>query len=197
MYGRKSWDGPVDPYIDVKFMSNYKPSDAKDPKASMIIFEWRDKDFVGIPSPSGYSKVRLTQITPSDSFVTETDTSGVSDHGCLQRRLCPTEQVQQVGDRRVHHRRQRDREIPLAHPHKARRPQGPQADQVPYQEDGLLLLVHRAIHRQRVPSCDGMAQRLWRAIGDPDSQVAILRRHHGRLRFAGWVLGLSLLSASP
>lgn len=55
MYGRKTWGGPVDPFIEVKFMSD----ESKDkPIASFIIFEWKDQDYVGVPDPNGYTKVR-------------------------------------------------------------------------------------------------------------------------------------------
>lgn len=56
MYGRKTWGGPVEPFIEVKFMSDESKKDK--PIASLIIFEWRDQDYVGIPSPNGYTKVR-------------------------------------------------------------------------------------------------------------------------------------------
>ncbi|KAH7313284.1 lung seven transmembrane receptor-domain-containing protein [Stachybotrys elegans] len=49
MYGRKTWGGPVDPFILVKFLNN--TSGADDAAASLIIFEWRDKDFIGVPDP--------------------------------------------------------------------------------------------------------------------------------------------------
>jgi hypothetical protein len=63
MYGRKTWGGPVDPFIEVKFLTDKSKTDK--PVASMIIFEWRDQDYVGVPSPNGYTKVRLLpQVQP-------------------------------------------------------------------------------------------------------------------------------------
>ncbi|KAK0385797.1 hypothetical protein NLU13_6974 [Sarocladium strictum] len=55
MYGRKTWGGPVDPFIEVKFLTDNSKTDK--PMASMIIFEWRDQDYVGVPSPNGYTKL--------------------------------------------------------------------------------------------------------------------------------------------
>jgi len=52
MYGKKTWGGPVDPFILVKFLRQ-AGSDGN-PKASMVLFEWKDRDLIGIPDPDGY-----------------------------------------------------------------------------------------------------------------------------------------------
>lgn len=45
MYSRKAWGGSVDPFILVKF---HKANNVKgDPKASLIIFEWKDEQLIG------------------------------------------------------------------------------------------------------------------------------------------------------
>lgn len=54
MYDRKTWGGPAEPHILVKWLPTTQDSEDPDPTASMIIFEWRDYDFVGI-LPSGDS----------------------------------------------------------------------------------------------------------------------------------------------
>ncbi|KAF9776496.1 hypothetical protein IL306_005310 [Fusarium sp. DS 682] len=51
MYSKTSWGGPVDPFILVKFL-NSSNSDVKDPIASLVIFEWKDRNLVGIPDPN-------------------------------------------------------------------------------------------------------------------------------------------------
>lgn len=56
MYGKKTWGGPVDPFILTKFL---KQDGDNDPVASMVIFEWRDRNLVGIPDPDGYGNVSL------------------------------------------------------------------------------------------------------------------------------------------
>lgn len=48
MYSRKSWNGPVDPFILVKFLNNTLP-EGDDPTVSLVIFEWKDRKFVGVP----------------------------------------------------------------------------------------------------------------------------------------------------
>lgn len=50
MYSRTSWGGPVDPFILVKFL-NDTAAQGDDPIASLVIFEWRDSEFIGIPDP--------------------------------------------------------------------------------------------------------------------------------------------------
>lgn len=54
MYGKKTWGGPVDPFILTKFL---KSDAGDDPVASMVIFEWRDRNLVGIPDPDGYGNL--------------------------------------------------------------------------------------------------------------------------------------------
>ena len=53
MYSRKAWGGSVEPHILVKFIKDTVDEDS-DPIASMVIFEWKDYDLVGI-LPSGDS----------------------------------------------------------------------------------------------------------------------------------------------
>lgn len=55
MYSRASWGGAVDPYILVKFIKEDVEGEA-DPLASMVIFEWRDYDLIGVlPTPDSVS----------------------------------------------------------------------------------------------------------------------------------------------
>jgi hypothetical protein len=47
MYSKKSWGGAVDPHILVKFL---KPNeDAGDPKLGIVIWEWKDYDYIWKP----------------------------------------------------------------------------------------------------------------------------------------------------
>jgi len=50
MYSRKAWGGPVEPYISIKWVpvSEENTSNDPDPIVSMVIFEWRDYDLIGI-----------------------------------------------------------------------------------------------------------------------------------------------------
>jgi hypothetical protein len=49
MYSRKSWGGNVDPFILVKFM---KPVEPKAATISLVIFEWKDEELIGLyPEP--------------------------------------------------------------------------------------------------------------------------------------------------
>ena len=51
MYSASTWGGSVDPHILVKFVKETVEDDS-DPIASMVIFEWRDYDLIGmLPTP--------------------------------------------------------------------------------------------------------------------------------------------------
>lgn len=52
MYSRTAWGGPVDPFIRVKFLNSTVP-EGTDPIVSLVIFQWTDKDLVGIADSSG------------------------------------------------------------------------------------------------------------------------------------------------
>ncbi len=47
MYSRASWGGAVDPHILVNFIKQTSDDDT-DPIASLVIFEWKDYDFIGV-----------------------------------------------------------------------------------------------------------------------------------------------------
>lgn len=59
MYGKNSWGGPVDPYIEVVF-PNDKVKEDTSPVVSLLIFEWKDIDLVGIDDPNRPGDVRYT-----------------------------------------------------------------------------------------------------------------------------------------
>lgn len=61
MYSRTSWGGPVDPFILVKFL-NDTAAQGDDPIASLVIFEWRDSEFIGIPDPDIQATVSLPSV---------------------------------------------------------------------------------------------------------------------------------------
>lgn len=54
MYSRKSWGGPTEPFILVKFLPDTTP-DNTDPLASLIIFEWKDETLIGRMPPGAES----------------------------------------------------------------------------------------------------------------------------------------------
>ena len=55
MYGKKTWDGPVDPFILIKYLDQKEATD--DAISSLIVFEWKDRDLVGIATDDGYGRV--------------------------------------------------------------------------------------------------------------------------------------------
>ena len=67
MYSRKTWGGSVDPFILVEFTKPDDLADGDDPLVSLVIFEWEDRDFVGVPSdpsnPSIVSSAHGKEVT--------------------------------------------------------------------------------------------------------------------------------------
>lgn len=51
MYSRTAWGGDVDPFISAKFIK-VEPGEGEDvdpdPMVSVVIFEWRDENLVGV-----------------------------------------------------------------------------------------------------------------------------------------------------
>lgn len=47
MYSKKSWGGPIDPFIEVKFVDTDKNKEIKDPTVSVIVWEWKDSPLLG------------------------------------------------------------------------------------------------------------------------------------------------------
>ena len=60
MYSKTSWGGDVDPFILIKFVQA-APEVDKDDIVSLVMFEWRDEDLVGV-RPSGDAKVRVINM---------------------------------------------------------------------------------------------------------------------------------------
>lgn len=47
MYSKAAWGGPVDPFILIKFQNETVPGE-DDPIVSLVIFEYKDEDFIGV-----------------------------------------------------------------------------------------------------------------------------------------------------
>ena len=66
MYSRKSWGGNMDPFILTKFIKPKKLKNGDDPMVSLVMFEWEDKDLIGVPvegqGPNGVSKSPLRRL---------------------------------------------------------------------------------------------------------------------------------------
>jgi hypothetical protein len=82
MYSQKTWGGPTDPYILVKFLKN-EVEDDSDPIASMIIFEWKDYDLLGVFPTADSMTVRPS----SDHIITTTDSLFRKNTSATQKRL--------------------------------------------------------------------------------------------------------------
>lgn len=57
MYSKSAWGGDEDPFILTTFIKADPESEA-DPQVSLVIFEWRDEDFVGVWPTDESAEVR-------------------------------------------------------------------------------------------------------------------------------------------
>ncbi|KAI2639572.1 lung seven transmembrane receptor-domain-containing protein [Hypomontagnella submonticulosa] len=56
MYSRSAWGGPVEPFIETIFPNKTVEGD-DDPIVSLVIFEWKDQDLIGVlPKPDSLQK---------------------------------------------------------------------------------------------------------------------------------------------
>ncbi len=47
MYSKTAWGGDTDPFIEAVFVKT-TPQGDEDPLVSIVIFEWKDEDLVGV-----------------------------------------------------------------------------------------------------------------------------------------------------
>jgi hypothetical protein len=67
MYSRNSWGGDVEPFILTKFLNPDVDVASPDPIVSVVIFEWEDKDLIGVlPAPD--SPVVFNCLQPERSM---------------------------------------------------------------------------------------------------------------------------------
>lgn len=73
MYSRKAWGGDTDPFVLTKFIKATPPGD-EDPLVSLVVFEWRDEDYVGVwPTPESATKEYIcTEENVKASFCNST-----------------------------------------------------------------------------------------------------------------------------
>ncbi|KAI1384616.1 lung seven transmembrane receptor-domain-containing protein [Hypoxylon trugodes] len=56
MYSKSAWGGPIEPFIETVFPETAVEGD-QDPIVSLIIFEWKDQDLIGVyPNPDAFQK---------------------------------------------------------------------------------------------------------------------------------------------
>ena len=67
MYSRKAWGGSVDPFILAKFVKPQQNS-TEDPLVSLAVFEWRDKDLIGVWPSEKAAKVRNKYLLRTRPF---------------------------------------------------------------------------------------------------------------------------------
>lgn len=56
MYSKTAWGGDTDPFIEAVFVKT-TPEGDEDPLVSIVVFEWKDEDLVGVWPSEDSSKV--------------------------------------------------------------------------------------------------------------------------------------------
>ena len=61
MYSKSAWGGSVDPFILTKFIQT-TPEGDEDPIVSLVVFEWKDEDLVGVWPSEDAPKVETNSV---------------------------------------------------------------------------------------------------------------------------------------
>ena len=61
MYSRSAWGGDTDPYIKTVF-SKVEVEGDDDPTVSLVLFEWKDEDLVGVWPTEDAPRVRKRNL---------------------------------------------------------------------------------------------------------------------------------------
>ena len=70
MYSRDAWGGAVEPHILVKFIKDTAEDDS-DPITSMVIFEWKDYDLIGVlPTADSITVYNVRNFSPGRQVLT-------------------------------------------------------------------------------------------------------------------------------
>lgn len=67
MYSQQAWGGAVDPFILLKFMP-YEGD--QDPVVSLVIFEWKDEDLIGVFPSADATQVRTIRKVTRGKMLT-------------------------------------------------------------------------------------------------------------------------------
>ena len=96
MYSRSAWGGDTDPFILTKFMQN-TPEGDEDPVVSLVIFEWKDEELVGVWPSEDAAKVRAWSLQEDCA-----KTRGFLENVHLRRWQRDSESMQTRTARRIH-----------------------------------------------------------------------------------------------
>jgi hypothetical protein len=94
MYSQKTWGGPTQPHILVKFLKN-EVTDDSDPIASLIIFEWKDYDLVGVLPTAESLTVSLSTIIFFSKILTILQKEYICDPETINQGWCNGNQTGQ------------------------------------------------------------------------------------------------------
>lgn len=68
MYNQKAWGGSIEPFILTKFVNNTQKG-TDDPSVSLVIYEWRDEDLIGIYPSQEATKVSNNVVIAQKSLL--------------------------------------------------------------------------------------------------------------------------------
>lgn len=138
MYSQQAWGGPVDPFILLKFLP-YEGD--QDPVVSLVIFEWKDEDLIGV-----YASPDATQVRSARTAVRCVSLTLCTESWYLRTTIRRGRILRRVRHWRVYPVTERNGPIQESDPHPSYSPQGRAADQVRHQKYWLLLRPHRKVH---------------------------------------------------
>ncbi|EAA27169.1 hypothetical protein GE21DRAFT_4478 [Neurospora crassa] len=75
MYSKQTWDGPVNPFISVKF-TDFGSDAGDDPIVSLLIFEWQDSDLVGVLPEGADRRIGICEPQYADAGYCNTTNVG-------------------------------------------------------------------------------------------------------------------------
>ena len=87
MYSRKAWGGDTDPFILAKFRKS-TPEGNPNPQVSLVIFEWRDEDLIGIYPNPDTDKVRTRKEQRSRMIPDNPQKEYICDDSHIEKSFC-------------------------------------------------------------------------------------------------------------
>lgn len=93
MYSRTAWGGAVEPHILIKFVPDTSGDDS-DPITSMVIFEWKDYDLIGV-LPTAESMTVIESLFPMQRINTDPHTKKeyICDTESIENKFCNNNQT--------------------------------------------------------------------------------------------------------
>ena len=128
MYGQKAWGGDTDPFILTKLIKA-TPEDNSEPQVSLIVFEWKDEDLVGVLAKAEDEKVGMEPSRQKTSIEGKQADKPRIENAHLRRRR-DIREILRKGPARQIHPRTRCQQFQESHLDRSHQPQRPQSTQI-------------------------------------------------------------------